>query len=146
MANNKKDVLSLQPGWQVTGLALLRIFTGLLMTYHGWEVFDAGKMAEYAKWDVIKTLPAPSYIAYLGKGLELVSGVLLVLGLFTRIAALFMAISMLFICFKIGTGKFYYDDQHPFLFAMLALVFFCTGPVKWSLDQVFFKTGFRRRY
>ena len=140
--NNK--LLSPQPFWQDSGLATLRIITGLLMTYHGWEVFDSGKIAEYAKWDVIKAMPAPLFMAYLGKGLELISGILFVLGLFTRIAAVIMAIDMLFICFKIGNGKFYYEDQHPFIFAMLAMVFFFTGPVKWSLDQVLFKDGASR--
>jgi putative oxidoreductase len=59
-------------------------------------------------------------------------------GLITRIAAVLMVTDMLFICFKIGSGKFYYEDQHPFLFALIALVFFFTGPVKWSLDMLWF--------
>lgn len=125
--------------WQYNGLALLRIITGLLMVYHGWEVFDNNKMNEYAKWDAVKTLPAPLVMVYAGKGLEFVSGVLLALGLFTRPAALLMAVNMLFICFRIGNGKFYYEDQHPFIFAMMALVFFFAGPVNWSIDQLIFK-------
>lgn len=124
--------------WQQTGLASIRILTGLLMVFHGWEVFDAAKMAEYEKWEVIQTLPAPLLMVYLGKSIELITGVCFVLGLFTRIAALFMALNMLFICFKVGNGRFYYEDQHPFLFAVLALVFFFAGPVKWSLDQKLF--------
>ncbi|MEJ7586348.1 MAG: DoxX family protein [Ferruginibacter sp.] len=138
--------LSPQPLWQRNGLGTLRIITGLLMIYHGWEVFDNNKMTEYMKWDVIKSLPAPVFMAYLGKALELLSGILFVLGLFTRIAASFMAITMLVICFKIGNGKFYYEDQNPFLFAMLALMFFFTGPVKWSIDQLIFKTRNNNRF
>jgi len=118
---------------------MIRIITGLLMAYHGWEIFDRSIMAGYLDRDVIKTLPSPAFMVYLGKSLELITGIFFVLGLFTRLAALFMAIDMLFICFKIGNGKFYYDDQHPFLFAMLAMVFFFTGPVKWSIDQLIFK-------
>ena len=137
--------LSPQPLFQNNGLAMLRIITGLLMAYHGLEIFDRVTMMEYLKWDVVKALPAPEFMIYLGKGLELVSGILFVVGLFTRIAALFMAINMLFICFKIGNGKFYYDAQHPFLFAMLAMVFFFTGPVKWSIDQKIFKTRYINR-
>ena len=127
--------LNIPYNWRQTGLALLRILTGLLMAYHGWEVFDKAKMADYAKWDVIQTLPAPLLLVYVGKGIELVTGLCLTLGIFTRIAALLMAGNMLFICFAVGNGKFYYEDQHPFIFAMLALVFFFTGPVKWSLDR-----------
>jgi putative oxidoreductase len=127
-----------RPLWQNSGLALLRIITGLLMAYHGLEIFDRKKMLPYMEWDIIKSLPAPEIFVYAGKGLEFVTGICFVLGLFTRIAAVLMAINMLFICFKIGSGKFYYEDQHPFLFALIAMVFFFTGPVKWSLDMLWF--------
>jgi putative oxidoreductase len=129
---------SAAPLWQNNGLAILRIITGLLMTYHGWEVFDSKTIQGYADWEVIKKLPAPLFMAYVGKGLELVTGICFVLGLFTRAAALFMFTDMIFICFKVGNGKFWYDDQHPFIFALLALVFFFTGPVQWSLDKRLF--------
>ena len=128
------------PLWQDSGLAALRIITGLMMMYHGWEIFDSAVINDYATWDMIKTLPAPMAMVYLGKGLELVTGICFMLGLFTRISAILMAVNMLFICFKIGNGKFYYQDQHSFLFAMVAMVFFFTGPVKWSLDKLWFKS------
>jgi len=131
-------LFSPKPLWQNNGLAVLRIITGLLMAYHGLEIFDREKMLPYLEWDSIKSLPAPETALYIGKGIELITGLCFVLGLFTRIAALFIAIDMLFICFKIGGGKFYYQDQHPFLFAMIALIFFFTGPVKWSLDTRLF--------
>ena len=131
--------LATKPKAEQTGLALIRMLTGILMAYHGWEVFDSAKMAEYASWDVVQTLPAPKLMVYMGKGLELVTGVFFILGLFTRITALLMAVNMLFICFRIGNGRFYFEDQHPFLFAVLALVFFFTGPGKWSIDHLRFK-------
>lgn len=114
------------------------------MAYHGLEVFKPGLMKEYAAWEVIKVMPSPLFMVYLGKVLELVTGIFLAIGLFTRIAALFMFVNMIFICFKIGNGKFYYEDQHPFLFALLALVFFFTGPVKFGLDNYLFKK--RKKY
>lgn len=126
-------------GWQHTGIAFLRIITGLLMAYHGYEVFDAKTMAGYQEWDSIKALPVPVLMMYLAKSLEFTSGVLLALGLLTRVAAVVMAILMLFVCFKIGNGKFWYEDQHPFLFAMLAMVFFFQGGGKWSLDKGLFR-------
>ena len=79
------------------------------------------------------------FMVYLGKGLELVAGICLAMGLFTRLSALFIFVDMMFICFKVANGKFYYEDQHPFLFGMLALVFFFTGPVKFGLDNYLFK-------
>ena len=67
----RNHFLSPQLLWQNNGLFILRIITGLLMAYHGFEVFDRGKMNEYAGWDVIKVMPAPLLMVYLGKGLEL---------------------------------------------------------------------------
>ncbi len=132
-------ILSPKPIYYETALASIRIFVGLMMAYHGWEVFSPETIAGYAEWEQIKVLPAPLVMAYLGKGLELVTGICFTLGLFTRVAAVLMAINMLVICFYIGNGRFYYEDQHPFLFALLAVVFFFTGPIKWSLDQKLFK-------
>jgi putative oxidoreductase len=131
----RRALFSSRPVYQETGLATIRIITGLLMAYHGWEVFDRETMMSYTTWDVIKKLPAPELAVYVGKGLELITGICFTVGYMTRISAIFMAIDMLFICFVIGNGKFYYQDQHPFLFALIAIVFFFTGPVKWYLDK-----------
>lgn len=124
--------------WPRHGLVLLRILTGALVAYHGLEVFDAAKMQEYASWDVIQSMPAPMPMVYTGKGLELLTGIFLTLGFLTRIAALLMAVTMLIICFRVGQGRFYYEDQHPFLFALLALVFFFAGPGSFSIDKLLF--------
>jgi len=134
-----KKIFSPDPLWSDFGLPGIRVLTGLLMAYHGAEIFSRAAMEVYLTWDVIKALPAPEAMVYLGKGIEFFAGIFLALGLFTRVAALFMAINMLFICFKIAGGRFYYEDQHPFLFALIALIFFFTGPVKWGLDFVIFK-------
>ncbi len=117
------------------GMGILRIITGLLMIYHGLEVFSEEKMEMYMGWDIIKRLPISNVLVHLGKYGELFTGIFLAVGLFTRWAALVMASIMFFISFFIGNGKFWYDDQHPFLFAMMALVFAIYGPGAWALDN-----------
>lgn len=117
------------------GMAVLRIITGLLMIYHGAEVFSKETMDMYRGWDSVKALPLGNIIVYAGKAGELVTGIFLTLGLFTRWAALSMAAIMFFISFFIGSGKFWYEDQHPFLFGMMALVFAVFGPGAWALEN-----------
>ncbi len=126
---------------QQTGLAVIRIITGFLMLYHGLEIFDSVKMNEYLKWDVIQKLPTPHMMIYLGKTIELVGGAFFIIGLFTRLMALLMTLNMFFICFFIGNGKFYYEDQHPFIFGLLTLVYFFTGGVRWYLDIHLFENS-----
>jgi len=134
-----KRFLSPSPLWQQTGITFIRIIVGLFITYHGLEVFDKQKMTDYAKWLTDLHFPSPLFMAYLGKGIEFVAGLLFLLGLFTRIAIIPLIITMLIITFGMGKGKIYMDDQHPFLFVLLFLVIFFTGPGNFSLDHILFQ-------
>jgi hypothetical protein len=51
---------------------------------------------------------------------------MLTLGLFTRLAALVLIGTMLFIILFIGQGRIWFEEQHPFLFLLLGLVFYFT--------------------
>src|SRR5688572_4090810 len=115
------------PVYREGALGILRIFLGAFMVYHGWEIFDRNKMNEYTKWMSDIKLFAPSFMAYLGKGIELVAGILILFGLFTRIAIIPLVITMIFICFFIGKGRIFMEEQHPFLFVLLSLLFLFTG-------------------
>lgn len=130
-------IFSPAPAWHIAGLATIRIITGFFMAYHGWEVFDAGKMKGYLEWEQFQNSSA-TFLVYSGKIAELVGGLLLMMGLFTRIAALLLAATMLYVSLFVGNGKIWYEDQHPFLFVLLALVFFFTGGGPYSLDRLIF--------
>ena len=123
------------PIWQTKGLPLIRILLGIFMIYHGWESFDAAKIKEYASWVPTKTFPAPLLLSYIGKVSELLGGILLMLGLFTRLGVLMIILPMIYVAFFIGHGKIWYEDQYPFLFILLSLVFFFSGPGIWSVDN-----------
>ncbi len=132
-------ILSPAPLWQNAAVGFARIITGMFLIYHGWEVFDEKQMQEYAEWDLFKNSAYASLMVYCGKGTEFVTGILLTLGLFTRITCMTIACTFLYISFFVGNGKIWYEDQYPFLFVMLALLFFFTGPGKWSIDNIVFK-------
>lgn len=125
------------PVWQSQGLAIVRIIIGVFLIYHGAEIFDPSKMNEYLKWDIFKT-PSATFRVYLGKGAEFVAGILLFTGFLTRLASLIVIATFLYISLFIGHGKIWYEDQHPFLFTLFGLVFFFTGPGKWSVDNLLF--------
>lgn len=118
-------------------LAATRIAVGLLIVYHGQEVFNPELMKGYAGWEVFKDMPA-KIMVYTGKCAELIAGILLTLGLLTRLGALIAITTFSFITFFVGHGHFWYEDQHPFMFAMFGVLFFFTGPCAWSLDDKFF--------
>ena len=132
-----KRFFSAAPLWQTAGLTLIRWILGAFLIYHGWEIFSELKMVEYLKWDSFKN-SSGKFLVYAGKGAELIAGILFVLGLFTRLASLVTIGVMCYIAFFLGNGIIWYNDQHPFMFVLLALVFFFTGPGNFSLDRMIF--------
>jgi putative oxidoreductase len=127
------------PLWQTGGLTLIRLAVGYFMIWHGLEIFSAEKMNGYLQWDIFKNSSSEKVMVYIGKAAELAGGILLFIGLFTRIAAIILIGTMAYISFFVGHGKIWYDDQHPFLFVLLGLVFFFTGSGRWSIDHLLFK-------
>ncbi|MDX2070057.1 MAG: DoxX family protein [Haliscomenobacter sp.] len=132
-----QSFFSASPIYLDTILAILRITLGLLLIYHGYEVFDAKLMQGYLEWENFKG-PSGTWLVYLGKGSEFVAGILLTLGLFTRVGALICMGTLAYITFFIGHGKFWYEDQHPFMFVMFGVLFLFAGGGKWSLDGILF--------
>ena len=128
-------VLSAKPVAQETGIAFLRIIIGVFLVIHGKEIFEAAKMEEYTKWDTFKT---SAIMPYIGKGAEFIAGILLIVGLFTRLACLITIGTFAYITFFVGNGKFWMEDQHPFMFVLFGLLFFFTGPGAMSLDRILF--------
>ena len=131
------NIFNTSSAWSDRGIGLLRIIVGLLLIYHGQEVFRPGIMNTYLEWDDFKG-PAGKFLVYLGKSAELVAGVLLVAGFLTRIAAVIVIGNFTYITFILGHGRFWYEDQHPFMFALFGLLFLLTGAGTWSVDEVIF--------
>jgi putative oxidoreductase len=129
---------AVSPIWQKQAIAIIRIIIGAFLIYHGKEVFSTDTMNEYTKWDVFKT-PNGMTLVYLGKSSEFIAGVSLFFGIFTRLGAILVIGTLTYITFIIGHGKFWYEDQHPFMFALFGWLFLFTGPGTWSIDGLLFK-------
>lgn len=123
------------------GLLLVRVTTGCLLVWHGWECFDAAQMKTYSGWFAERQYSSPAAWAYAGKVAELLAGIGFVLGLFTRLASVAAVAAFAGIIFILGDkGKIFRGDQHPFLFILLAVVFLFCGPGKYSLDHLIFRS------
>ncbi|HMQ47807.1 MAG TPA: DoxX family protein [Saprospiraceae bacterium] len=132
------SILSPAPIYLNQALAFIRVFVGGLLAFHGVEVFNPTLMQEYAQWEAFAGSQALTMV-YLGKSAELVSGILLLLGLLTRVGALIAIGALSYITFFVGSGRFWYEDQHPFMFVLFGILFLFTGPGAWSLDKRIFK-------
>jgi len=131
---NMNKLLSPAPVWPESGLAFVRIVVGIFMVLHGFEIFDRELMKSYLTW-----MSAPLSMIYIGKAAELIAGILLTIGLFTRLASIILTGTMLYISLFVGKGRIWYEDQHPFMFVLFGILFFFLGAGRFSVDYLLFK-------
>lgn len=120
-------------GWSPRALAALRIIAGLLFLAHGVvKVFGFPTGAEPGQQELLSLFG-------IGGLIELVTGLLLILGLFTRPAALIASGQM-----AVAYWMFHFPrDPYPavnggdaaILFCFVFLYIFTAGPGAWSIDD-----------
>ncbi len=117
--------------------------------YWGWQFFQAGwgkvtHIPHVVEYFTSLGVPAPALNAYFVSWLEVVGGILLVLGLFSRAIALPLTFDMI-VAYVFGDrealgaifsapDKFYAAAPYTFLFASLLILIF--GPGMLSLDTL----------
>jgi len=133
-------------GLQPLALLALRVCLGVIMVYHGYPKLvhvNAG-MGEF-----FVTHGLPSYLVPVAGILEAFGGVLLVLGLFTRPAALLLAIEMGVAIWKVHSGHGYLavkEYEFPLAVGAACFALATVGAGAASLDYLIFgDSGTKRR-
>lgn len=117
--------------------------------YWGWQLWQTGwgkvtHIPHVVEYFTSLGVPAPAVNAHFIAWLETVGGILLIVGLFSRLIAVPLAIDMIMAYVLADRealasvfsdpGKFYTADPYTFLFASLLILVF--GPGKFSLDSL----------
>jgi putative oxidoreductase len=118
--------------WQPYFLSVLRIMIGLLFLEHG-----TGK---YLGFPHLERVPPALSLPGIGGMLELVGGVLIVVGLFTRPVAFLlsgeMAVAYFVAHFPRGFFPMLNAGESAVLFCFVFLYLFFAGPGPWSIDAM----------
>ena len=117
------------------GPLLLRVFLGLTLVYGTQDnVLHAERMLEFRDFLAANGFPMPLASAYLSAYAQFVCGVLILLGLFTRWAALVMIVNFLVALAMVHVRLPFSANISPLamLFGSLFLLFYGAGP--WSVD------------
>jgi putative oxidoreductase len=116
---------------QPLALLVMRLTLGAVMTVHGFhKVF--GGLHHHAEF--VASLGLPAWTAYLSSFAEFVGGLLVLLGLFTRVAALAICIDLSVAIAKVHihnglTGNNGYEFPLALATLAFALIFFGGGPI-----------------
>jgi len=117
------------------GWVPLRVLAGLGMMTHGWpKLFEPGRWERFVGSVERMGFPLPELFAGLAALSELVGGLLLAVGMFTRPAAFFILITMLVAAFIRHAGDPFAERELALLYAAVALGFLLQGGGKLSLE------------
>jgi putative oxidoreductase len=126
-----------------TGILILRFAPAFVMAYvHGWD-----KLVNFNEY-------SREFYNFLGLGdsfslglvifSELICSILIILGLFTRLAAIPLIITMAVIVIDFGLGNPINEYETPLLYMIIFITLMFTGAGKYSLDyQLFAKANER---
>lgn len=125
-------------------LLILRIWLGFRMFTAGYSsvigiLTSADERAFFQKWfgDELH-FPIPVVTAFLAKGSEVLSGILVFLGLFTRKGASLIVFTMFIATITCNLGKdFNIDGGFTISYMLFASIFILWGAGRFSLDNLF---------
>lgn len=135
-----KSLNSLQP-W---GALFLRLVLGCAMVYHGYhKVIPSSGHSIFSAMQhhthTVASLGLPYWLGYVSALTEFFGGILILLGFFTRFAALMIAANMLVALIAVNARHGYSGSEYPLALLAIALMLFFYGAGVLALDR---KIGF----
>lgn len=128
-----KKLRSAAPVSPDLGLLILRLFPFVFMLTHGWPKFQKVVAGNFEFGDPVG----------LGSGIslglavfaEFFCSVFIILGLFTRPALAFIAVTMFTAAFVVHSADPFLRKELALLYLSITVTLFFTGPGKYALDK-----------
>ena len=129
------DLATLRLNWEPRMLSILRIIVGLLYMEHGLaKILDFPHQPNHAPYALFTLVPGLQGL------LELVGGLLLALGLFTRCVAFVLAGDMAVAYFMAHSPRGFFPllngGELAIVYCFVFLYFWVAGGGEWSLDRL----------
>ena len=114
---------------------LLRLFVAFVLIYGTQDnVFHRERMLEFRDSLASNGFPYPLFCAYLSAWAQFLTGILLALGLFTRIAAAIVVVNFVVALLMVHTKTPFSANIAPLAMLVGGLFFVLHGAPRWSLD------------
>jgi putative oxidoreductase len=121
-------------------LVALRVGLGVVLVIHGYaKLFGTGGVEGFSGMLENLRFPAPLFFAYVVSLLEFVGGIMLIIGLWTKVVASLVLVQFLVILLYVKKLAFPQSDSDLLIFAM-ALSLVLTGAGMYSVDGKLCKT------
>ena len=131
-----------KPDYINFGLLFYRLALGISMFYHGYLKYVSGEQGLYKVGAMLSALGVSSgfevILGTIASYAEMVGGILLIIGLFTRIGTL-LVVGTLAIATILNLNGNFFSWDYPSQMAFGAIMLFFAGAGRYSLDKALFK-------
>ena len=131
-----------KPDYINFGLLFYRLALGISMFYHGYLKYVSGEQGLYKVGAMLSTLGVPSgfevILGTIASYAEMVGGILIIIGLFTRIGSI-LIIGTLAVATIINLNGNFFSWDYPSQMGFGAIMLFFAGAGRYSLDKALFK-------
>jgi putative oxidoreductase len=160
MSDTRNQILRMYDGFVRAASSLQSPFLFLFVRlYWGWEFMEDGwgklhNLAKVTEYFASLNLPAPAQTALFVSIIELVGGMLLAVGLFSRLTGLVLTVNMLTAyvtgdreaLLSVFTAPDKFSAAAPYMYLFASLVILIFGPGKFALDTLLDRTIRKREY
>lgn len=131
-----------KPDYINFGLLFYRFALGISMFYHGYLKYVSGEQGLYKVGAMLSVLGVPSgfevILGTIASYAEMVGGILIIIGLFTRIGSL-LIIGTLTVATILNLNGNFFSWDYPSQMGFGAIMLFFAGAGRYSLDKALFK-------
>ena len=131
-----------KPDYINFGLLFYRFALGISMFYHGYLKYVSGEQGLYKVGAMLSALGVPSgfgvILGTIASYAEMVGGILIIIGLFTRIGSL-LIIGTLTVATILNLNGNFFSWDYPSQMGFGAIMLFLAGAGRYSLDKALFK-------
>ena len=131
-----------KPDYINFGLLFYRLALGISMFYHGYLKYVSGEQGLYKVGSMLSALGVPSgfevILGTIASYAEMVGGILLIIGLFTRIGTL-LVVGTLAVATILNLNGNFFSWDYPSQMGFGAIMLFFAGAGRYSLDKALFK-------
>ena len=131
-----------KPDYINFGLLFYRFALGISMFYHGYLEYVSGEQGLYKVGALLSALGVPSgfevILGTIASYAEMVGGILIIIGLFTRIGSL-LIIGTLAVATILNLNGNFFSWDYPSQMGFGAIMLFLAGAGRYSLDKALFK-------
>lgn len=131
-----------KPDYINFGLLFYRFALGISMFYHGYLKYVSGEQGLYKVGAMLSALGVSSgfevILGTIASYAEMVGGILIIIGLFTRIGSL-LIIGTLAVATILNLNGNFFSWDYPSQMGFGAIMLFLAGAGRYSLDKALFK-------